>query len=336
MADLDCRYRSGLRHWHPLLPSRRLRRRPLRLQLCGERLVLFRTASGVAAALSEACPHRRMSLAAGQVQGEQLVCAYHGWRFGPEGEVRCPLMPAARLEQPAFQVREAEGLIWLRRPEAAESPESVPPLPSWPRQDLLLAGITVHRVPAPLELTLDNFTETEHTTSIHQVFGFTDPKLVELRLELEPEATRMWNSGPQKPFPRLFDAFIDIRPGDHFANDWITRFDPPLTIYEQTWRRGERLRRFRMRVVMFFLPLSDCSTQLTTLLYTTRILPGPLHRWLAAPIASAITAHELNLDVRALSQLADFEIALSPRTLGPFDRVLVENRRRIRAIYIQP
>ena len=56
-----------------------------------------------------------------------------------------------------------------------------------------------------------------------------------------------------KPFPRLFDPFIDIRPRDRFANDWVTSFEPPLTVYEQTWRRGDQLRRFRLRVVMFFI-----------------------------------------------------------------------------------
>jgi len=332
MAENVCRYRAGLRHWHPLLPSRQLRRRPMRQQLCGERLVLFRTADGQAAALAEACPHRRMSLAAGQVQGEQLVCAYHGWRFDATGAVHCPLMPAAELRQPAYQVREAHGLIWVRRPLPGEA--FPPPLPAWPQGDLLPAGITLHRVAAPLELSLDNFTETEHTTTIHQVFGFRDPASVTLELELEPGATRVWNSGPQKPFPRLFDPFIDIRPRDQFANDWITSFEPPLTVYEQTWRQGEQRRRFQLRVVMFFLPLDDTNTQLTTLLYTPRVLPGPLHHWLAAPIARALTAHELNLDVRALGQLADLNPELSPRTLGPFDRVLLENRRRIAVRYL--
>jgi len=89
-----------------------------------------------------------------------------------------------------------------------------------------------------------------------------------------------------------------------------------------------------MRVVMFVLPITTTRTQLTTLLYTPRLLPGPLHRWLAAPIARALTAHELNLDVRALAQLADLNPELSPRSLGPFDRVLVENRRRIAALYL--
>lgn len=332
MAEQGCRYRRGLQHWHPLLPSRSLRRRPIRRQLCGEPLVLFRTASGAAAALAEVCPHRRMSLAAGQVRGDQLVCAYHGWRFAADGTVSCPLMPAAELQQPAFQVKEAHGLIWLRQSLPGEV--TPPPLPQWPQAGMLPAGITMHQVPAPLELTLDNFTETEHTTTIHQVFGFRDPAEVEVRLALEPEATRVWNSGPQKLFPRLFDAFIDIRPKDEFANDWVTTFAPPLTVYEQTWRRGEQLRRFRLRVVMFFLPITNTTTQLTTLLYTPRVLPGPLHRWLAAPAARAITAHELNLDVKALARLADLNPELCARTLGPFDRVLLENRRRIAALYL--
>ena len=333
MADAACRYRAGLQHWHPLLRSRELGRQPMRRELCGEAIVLFRTASGQPAALQEVCPHRRMSLAAGQVEGEQLVCAYHGWRFDPAGQVCCPMMPAAELQQRAFQVQEAHGLVWIRQPQLVEA--SSPPLPNWPFADLEPAGITFHTVPAPLELTLDNFTETEHTTNIHQVFGFRDPAEVELRLELEPAATKVWNGGVQKPFPRLFDPFIDIRPRDRFANDWVTSFEPPLTVYEQTWRRGDQLRRFRLRVVMFFLPISDTSTQLTTLLYSPRVLPGPLHRWFAAPIARWITSYELNLDVNALAQLADLNPQLSAKTLGPFDKVLLENRRRIQALYLK-
>ena len=108
MAEVGCRYRLGLQHWHPLLRASELGRKPIRRQLCGEAIVLFRTVSGQPAALQEVCPHRRMSLAAGQVRGEQLVCAYHGWRFDAAGQVSCPLMPAAELQQPAFEVREAD------------------------------------------------------------------------------------------------------------------------------------------------------------------------------------------------------------------------------------
>ena len=347
MSANTCRYRAGLRHWHPLLASKALGRKPLARTLAGARLVLFRTASGRAAAVAEACPHRRMSLAAARVRGEQLVCAYHGWGFDHRGAIRCPLMPESGLRHQAFQVREAHGLIWIRQttPEDATSTQDQdsqdqdshthqPPLPSWDPGGLALAGVAFHTVPAPLELTLDNFTEVEHTSSIHQVFGFTQPEAIEHRLELEPAATRVWNSGPQKRFPPLFNGFIDNRPGDTFANDWITTFAPLLTVYDQTWTspRGRR-RRFRLLVVMFFVPIDDTTTQLTTLVYSPKVLPGPLHRLLAAPIIKAVTAHELNLDVWALGQLADLDTELTPRTLGPLDRVLLENRRRLRPAY---
>jgi len=327
-----CRYPAGLRHWHPLLASKALRRKPIARTLAGERLVLFRTASGRPAAVAETCPHRRMSLAAGRVQGDELVCAYHGWRFAPGGSIRCPLMPGADLQHQAFQVREAHGLIWIRQATQSEDP----PLPSWDSGGLALAGVAFHTVPAPLELTLDNFTEVEHTSSIHQVFGFTEPAAIEHRLELEPATTRVWNSGPQKPFPPLFNGFIDNRPGDRFANDWITTFDPLLTIYDQTWRSPKgKPRRFRLKVVMFFVPIDDTTTQLTTVVYSPKVLPGRLHRALAAPIIKAVTAHELNLDVRALAQLADLDTELNPRTLGPLDRVLLENRRRLKPAYLE-
>jgi phenylpropionate dioxygenase-like ring-hydroxylating dioxygenase large terminal subunit len=323
-----------LRHWHPLLSSRQLGRHPVAYQLAGRLLVLYRTEKGQVAALGRVCPHRRMSLAAGRVVGEALVCRYHGWRFDGDGAVQCPLMPSAALRHQAYQAREAHGLVWVRQAGQNENPEDSPSLPSWSQDGLLPAGITLHRVAAPLELTLDNFTETEHTTSVHQVFGFRDPREIELRMKWEASATHVWNSGPQKPFPRLFDAFIDIRPGDRFANDWVTRFEPVHTIYEQTWRRrDDQLRRFRMRVVIFFIPLDATTTQLTTLLYSSRVLPGPLHGLLAVPIIRAITAHELQLDVKALAQLADQTVELDTRHLGPFDRVLLENRRRIGTVY---
>ena len=329
-----CRYRPGLRHWHPLLHARDLGRKPLARTLAGERLVLFRTASGRPAAVAETCPHRRMSLAVGRVRGEQLVCAYHGWGFGPEGAIRCPLMPAHGLRHQAFQVREAHGLIWVREPQSEQDFE--PPLPQWSSDGLALAGITLHRVEAPLELTLDNFTEVEHTATIHQVFGYADPRTIQHRLELEPEATRVWNCGPQKNFPPLFNGLIDNRPGDVFANDWVTSFSPLLTLYDQTWRSSKGvLRRFRLKVVMFFVPIDDATTQLVTFVYSPKVLPGLLHCWLAAPVIKAVTGYELTLDVRALGCLADHDTALNPRSLGPLDRVLLENRRRVAPAYLQ-
>ena len=54
-------------HWHPMVPSRSLRRQPVGVRLAGKDIALFRTKSGQVGALDDQCPHRRMRLSLGQV-----------------------------------------------------------------------------------------------------------------------------------------------------------------------------------------------------------------------------------------------------------------------------
>jgi len=52
----------------------------------GQDLVLYRTAAGRACAIDPYCPHLGAHLGVGgKVQGEELVCPFHGLAFGPEG-----------------------------------------------------------------------------------------------------------------------------------------------------------------------------------------------------------------------------------------------------------
>ena len=43
------------------------------------------------------CPHRGAPLSLGRHEGDELVCAYHGWRFGPDGAATC--IPALGRER---------------------------------------------------------------------------------------------------------------------------------------------------------------------------------------------------------------------------------------------
>lgn len=46
----------------------------------GHEILLLRVDGGVHA-LANACPHRGNPLVDGEIVGDQLECAYHGWRF---------------------------------------------------------------------------------------------------------------------------------------------------------------------------------------------------------------------------------------------------------------
>jgi nitrite reductase/ring-hydroxylating ferredoxin subunit len=69
------------------------------------------------------CSHRGCSLSArGEVDGERIVCGCHGSTFDLcDGSI---LRGPATAAQPAFEARDSDGMIELRRRERAHAPAS--------------------------------------------------------------------------------------------------------------------------------------------------------------------------------------------------------------------
>lgn len=87
------------------------------VEVPGADLVVWRTASGVLAACDARCPHQWSHLAtAGVVDGEELVCVSHFWRFDTEGHGSKLSMTGrrdAKGDVATVAVREREGRIEL-------------------------------------------------------------------------------------------------------------------------------------------------------------------------------------------------------------------------------
>ena len=160
------------RYWHPVAATTELAAGETRaVRLLCEDLVLFRTASGRLGLLEEACPHRRVSLVYGEVDGETLLCPYHGWTFDHDG--RCLAMPAEqrqnsalleRCRAVAYQVEELGGLIF-----AYLGPQPAPLLPRW---DLLvwpdgLRDIGQARIPCNWLQIMENSVDPTHVEWLH-------------------------------------------------------------------------------------------------------------------------------------------------------------------------
>ena len=168
MAEID--------HWHPVLSSRDLRKSPVAVRLCGEELAVYRMADGKVAALGDACPHRRMRLSLGRVTGDKITCAYHGWTFAKDGQGESPGSPKLHACAKAYDACEQHGYVWARRAGSAS------PFPEFDIEGWTRVGAADFPAEAPLELTVDNFCEIEHTPEVHLVFGYDKNRMPEVEL----------------------------------------------------------------------------------------------------------------------------------------------------------
>ncbi|MEY2553498.1 MAG: hypothetical protein QOC57_1358, partial [Ilumatobacteraceae bacterium] len=138
--------------WHPVAWTNEVGASPMAVVLLGQPLILLRGPAGDVVAFADECPHRGAPLSLGRVEGSELVCAYHGWRFGFDGAATCipalaagaPIPTRARLAQPAG-VCERYGIVWV----ALEPPRA--PIVSWPDGD---------------DESLGEFRPTAHTSEV--------------------------------------------------------------------------------------------------------------------------------------------------------------------------
>jgi phenylpropionate dioxygenase-like ring-hydroxylating dioxygenase large terminal subunit len=118
------------RFWYPVMPAALVDQGPQPFTLLDERIVLWKDGSGRYAAMADRCPHRSAQLSKGWVDGNALVCPYHGWAYDGSGTcVRVPQRPASGgLKGTAvetFACTERYGHVWV----ALDEP--LAPIPDW-------------------------------------------------------------------------------------------------------------------------------------------------------------------------------------------------------------
>jgi len=126
--------------WHPVAYSGDLAPgEPLAVDLLGEALVLWRDRAGTAHAFFDLCIHRGTALSLGTVEGDEIVCPYHGWRYRFDGactripQLADPTRVPAKARATAFTCAERYGMIWVALEEPRWALPEVPELedPAW-------------------------------------------------------------------------------------------------------------------------------------------------------------------------------------------------------------
>ena len=129
--------------WYLAMPGAQLKRgKTVHRTLLDEPVLIGRDRSGNVFAMRDICPHRAMPLSAGRFDGEEVTCAYHGWRFGADGV--CRGIPSLvedyektvridRIKVKNYPCREVQHLIWIYMgDDAGSGDDDLPPIPEMP------------------------------------------------------------------------------------------------------------------------------------------------------------------------------------------------------------
>ena len=90
--------------------------KPIARWILEQPIVLYRLSDGTPAALYDRCPHRWAPLSEGHVEGNKLICPYHGMEFDTAGN--CTKAPTNKMtpdsaQIPSFAVRETGAFVWI-------------------------------------------------------------------------------------------------------------------------------------------------------------------------------------------------------------------------------
>jgi phenylpropionate dioxygenase-like ring-hydroxylating dioxygenase large terminal subunit len=159
-----------LNDWHVVLRSSDLPEGGLqKARLLGEDLVVWRV-GGVAHAWQDLCMHRGSRLSLGHVEGEYLVCAYHGWTYDSEGQcVRFPAHPEQKPPRTAhtrtYQTQEKYGYLWV---SLGAPGMDVPAFPEWGEGTYrkIICRPFVYKASAPR--AVENFLDVGHFPFVHE------------------------------------------------------------------------------------------------------------------------------------------------------------------------
>lgn len=181
-------FRALADYWFPVAYSDEVPDdKPFKAKLLDEELVIYRAGDELVVA-KDLCIHRGSPLSLGWIEGCEIVCPYHGFRYGPTGAcTRVPAQPNAaipkKLRLVTFLSQERYGLIWVNLTGTPKRP-----IPEWPEREnpefkhVKLPPQT-WKTSAPRQV--ENFNDVAHLSWLHiGTFGNRDkPEVAQYEVE---------------------------------------------------------------------------------------------------------------------------------------------------------
>ena len=160
------------RFWMPVMRAEDLPKehaKPIRVM--SEDFALYRGESGQPQVIAYRCPHRGAQMHLGWVEGDDIRCVYHGWKFDCTGQ--CNEQPAEeagfarKVRIRTYPTREHLGVVFAYFGEGAPPP--FPPYPA-PSGEGLIENHT-QLVPCNWLQCFENSMDEVHVAFVHRIGG---------------------------------------------------------------------------------------------------------------------------------------------------------------------
>ena len=188
MRDASGRLKES---WYAVGTAAEIRDAPVSRRVLGERLVIWRDASGQARAFTDRCLHRNAPLSEGVVlaaDGGCLGCPYHGWVYDRTGKlVAIPALESGAVvpdvQLPTWPVTERYGLVWVWMGEDAPADAEPFAMPYWNTPGWR-AYYMVTAFDNGVTQLVENFMDVPHTVFVHRGWFRTEARK-EVRMTVE-------------------------------------------------------------------------------------------------------------------------------------------------------
>ncbi|OZF26056.1 aromatic ring-hydroxylating dioxygenase subunit alpha [Rhodococcus sp. 14-2483-1-2] len=183
--------------WYVAAYSRDIGRELFSRTICEEPILFWRRKSGHISAMSDRCVHRRypLSAAPSRLEGDTVVCGYHGFTYGSDGS--CVSVPGqARIPRTArlstYQVYEQDSFVWVWIADSnyptVGDPTRIPRAPWMASPDYTVVS-GMEPIACNYRLLVDNLMDLSHETYLHGGYIGT-PEVAETPITTEVDEDR--------------------------------------------------------------------------------------------------------------------------------------------------
>lgn len=233
--------------WYMAAFSNEISREPMERTIHSKPVLMYRKEDGSPVAMYGLCPHRYFSLVKGRVEGDNIVCGYHGFTFADNGD--CIDIPSQdtvprNFCQPVYPIEERGPIcwIWMGDLDTCDT-DLIPPYHDFglDNPDTYYSSENYFHVKGRSQLLVDNLMDLTHLPYIHQQLGKGGDTLKKIPMETQERSLsyRVLRNGkmPWNPFLEIvygkdakFEGLADfVHLSDFYGPELVKTSLPTIT-----------------------------------------------------------------------------------------------------------